>query len=69
MTSSLSHSTGHVMLKLTPRQARVLWAVIDGAADAGACSDGSGNTPAETRALAQISHKLLEQRVKWSSAK
>jgi len=47
----------HVVLKLTPRQAKLLWDIVDGAADAGACDDGL--TAQEQRTLSQISDKLL----------
>lgn len=47
----------HIILKLTPRQAKLLWDIIDGAADAGACDDGL--TPIERRGLDQIMTKLL----------
>lgn len=53
----------HVTLKLTPRQARVLWQTIDGAQDAGACKDGL--EPEERRALSAIDDKLLAQHSKW----
>lgn len=48
---------GHVILRLTPRQAKLLWGVIDGAADAGACEGGL--TAQEQRTLEQITTKLL----------
>lgn len=56
--------TGHVILKLTPRQAKLLWDIIDGASDAGACEDGL--TPLERRGLDQISTKLLPHILKRS---
>lgn len=53
----------HVALKLTPRQARILFNTVDGAADAGACADGL--TPDESRALQQVMTKLLAQHDRW----
>jgi hypothetical protein len=50
-------ATGHVTLKLTTRQAKFLWGILDGAADAGACEGGL--TPMEQRTISQISDKLL----------
>ena len=52
-------------LKLTPYQARVLWGIIDGAADAGACSGGL--EPREHEALESINNQLLKQHDKWKS--
>lgn len=52
-----------ITLKLTPTEAKILWNVVDGASDAGAC-DG-GNTEQETDALSDISSKLLKQHSKW----
>jgi|GEM_PF-4308286 len=52
-----------ITLKLTPLQARILWGVVDGAADAGAC-DG-GLEPFEADALNQITDKLLRSHDKW----
>lgn len=46
-----------VTLKLTERQALLLWNIIDGAADAGACEGGL--TPDEQSLLSDISEKLL----------
>lgn len=56
----------NITLKLTPLQARILWGVVDGAADAGAC-DG-GLEPHEATALNQITDKLLRHHSKWKSA-
>ncbi|MVB00110.1 hypothetical protein GN330_22955 [Nitratireductor sp. CAU 1489] len=56
----------YVTLKLTPYQARVLWGVADGAADAGACSDGL--EPKEAEALDAIVDKLLSSHAKWKHA-
>lgn len=47
----------HVILKLTPRQAKLVWDILDGAADAGACADGL--TPMERRTIEQVTNKLL----------
>ncbi len=55
----------YITLKLTPYQAKLLWAVVDGAADAGACLDGSGNSERETEALSIIADKLLDKRAQW----
>jgi hypothetical protein len=44
-------------IKLTPREARILWAVLDGALDAGAVEDGM--TSEENAILAPITSKLL----------
>lgn len=52
-----------ITIKLTPAQARILWGVVDGAADAGAC-DG-GLEPHEAAALNQITDKLLRHHDKW----
>lgn len=57
--------TGHITLKLTPRQARILWAILDGQADAGACE--GGNRPEEARAIASMTGKLNAQIDKWSA--
>lgn len=54
-----------VNIKLTPRQALVLFNIIDGAADAGACDDGL--YPDEARALQQVQDKLLAQHTLWKS--
>lgn len=58
-----------IYIRLTPYQAKILWGVIDGAADAGSCSDGSGNSERETNALGAISYKLLKHHAKWKDAK
>lgn len=52
-----------VNLRLTPLQARILWNIIDGAADAGACADGL--TAEESEACHQITMKLLKHHDKW----
>jgi len=56
-----------ITLRLTPVQARVLWNVVDGAADAGACK--GGNTRQEADALTRISGKLLDQHDRWKGVK
>lgn len=53
-------------IKLTPRQALVLFNILDGAADAGACDDGL--YPDEARALQQVQDKLLTQHALWKDA-
>jgi len=45
----------HLTLKLTERQAKLVWDIIDGARDAGA--DG-GLTPAEQRTLGDVMGKM-----------
>jgi hypothetical protein len=52
-----------IVIKLTPKQARTLWAVLDGAADAGACSGGLSKD--ESLAVAAIIGKLLTKRAMW----
>lgn len=52
-----------IIIRLTPIQAKILFNTVDGAADAGACSDG--NTPQEARALQAISAKLLNCIDQW----
>lgn len=44
-------------LKLTPRQAHILWTIVDGATDAGACAEGL--TDEENFILSPIRTKLL----------
>lgn len=56
-----------VTLKLTAIQAKVLFAIVDGQADAGACV--GGNTKQEARAIQQITSKLLDKIDIWSSVK
>lgn len=56
MTKSKWHEKP-ITIRLTAYQRKVLWGVVDGAADAGAC-DG-GLTPRESSALNIISEKLL----------
>lgn len=46
-----------IKIELTPTQAKVIWNLVDGQADAGACADG--NTAKEARALQQITMKLI----------
>lgn len=52
-----------IKITLTPVQARVLWAVVYGASDAGACE--GGNTPQEAKALEEIDAKLIKHHAKW----
>jgi len=56
-----------ITIKLTPYQARVLWGVVDGAIDAGACADGL--TRRESNALNSVTDKLLKQHAKWKGVK
>jgi hypothetical protein len=49
--------TKSITIRLTPRQARVLWGVVDGALDAGAC-DG-GLDAKESAALSAVSRKII----------
>ncbi len=53
-----------VNIRLTPYQAKVIWAVVDGAADAGVGT----NSDRETRALNAVASKLLDQHDKWKAA-
>lgn len=55
-----------VTIKLTPYQARVLWNVIDGAADAGACEGGLDE--GEANALEEVSEKSLSKHRLWAYA-
>lgn len=55
-----------ITLQLTPYQARILWGVVDGAADAGACKGGL--EPSEAKALDLISDKLLAQHAVWKGS-
>jgi uncharacterized protein with LGFP repeats len=52
-----------ITITLTPVQAKVLWAVVYGAGDAGACK--GGNTPQEAQALTEIDAKLVKHHAKW----
>ncbi len=52
-----------ITLSLTPYQAKILWGVVDGAADAGACQ--GGNSERETAALVRIGDLLINNRAKW----
>jgi|WetSurMetagenome_2_1015567.scaffolds.fasta_scaffold430908_2 hypothetical protein len=54
-------------LELTPIQAKVLFNTVDGAADAGSCSDGC--TKQELKALQSIMTKLLAMRNEWKDIK
>jgi len=54
-------------IDLTPVQARVLFNVCDGQADAGACE--GGNTPQEQEALRAIMGKLLKQHSQWKGVR
>lgn len=54
-----------IKIELTAIQAKVLFNVVDGAADAGACEDG--NTRQEARALQQITEKLLARLDAWKA--
>lgn len=56
-----------ITITLSPYQARVLWGVIDGAMDAGACEGGL--EPEESEALNAIDDKLLKHHPKWKDAK
>jgi hypothetical protein len=53
----------HITIRLTPRQARVLFEIVDGAADAGACEGGL--TKDESRALGSVTEKLMAERALW----
>lgn len=55
-----------ITITLTPYQAKILWGVVDGAADAGACE--GGNTQQETDALIAVTDKLLDHHEKWKDA-
>ena len=57
----------NITISLTPAQAKVIYNVIDGALDAGACE--GGNTAQEQRALAAVSMKLLDKRDLWRGVK
>lgn len=46
-----------VTIRLTAREARILWSIVDGALDAGACADGL--TDEENKVLRPIHDKLL----------
>lgn len=59
--------TAPIKIELTAIQAKILFNIIDGAADAGACDDGL--TKQEQRALEQISHKLLSRHGDWKHIK
>ena len=52
-----------VRLDLTPIQARIVFNVLDGQVDAGACE--GGNTPQERRALGEVMDKLLKNHAQW----
>lgn len=49
----------NVKIHLTPKQAKILWGVVDGAADAGACADGLSAD--ESRALQRVCDQILSQ--------
>lgn len=55
-----------INIKLTPRQALVMFNILDGAADAGACDDGLYQD--EARAIQQVLDKLLTQYMLWKDA-
>lgn len=59
-------STELITLKLTPKQAKILWQTIDGAADAGACEGGL--TKDEAEALGTIIKKLMKTHALWMHA-
>lgn len=56
-----------IKLTLTPTQAKILFNVVDGASDAGACEGGC--TPQEQRALGQIMTKLLDRHDAWKDVR
>lgn len=55
-----------ILVKLTPYQAKVLWGIVDGAVDAGACKDGLSER--ESEALNDCTTQLLRQQTKWKNA-
>lgn len=46
-------------IKLSPKEALIIWKIIDGALDAGACEDGL--TENENNALEKASDQLIKQ--------
>lgn len=48
-----------VTLRLTPKQARILWQIVDGAQDAGACAGGL--TQEEQDALEVVVTQILRK--------
>lgn len=46
-----------ITIRLTPYQAKVLWGIVDGALDAGACADGLTQT--ESAALEIVSQQII----------
>lgn len=48
-----------ITVRLTPRQAHIVWGIVDGAADAGACADGLSKT--ESAALNSVCSQILSQ--------
>lgn len=54
-------------IRLTPYQAKILWGIVDGAVDAGACKDGLSER--ESDALNSVTEKLLKHHGKWRDAK
>lgn len=55
-----------ITIKLTLDQARILWGVVDGALDAGACEGGLEEHEAE--ALRHVDSQLLRHFDKWRAA-
>jgi hypothetical protein len=56
-----------ITLKLALHEAEILWKIVDGAIDAGACEDGL--TPEESEVLNDISFALLKHRDKLAAAR
>lgn len=55
-----------IKLTLTPLEAAMIWNLVDGQSDAGACE--GGNTPSETKALHSLSDKLSSHIGKFRDA-
>ena len=54
-----------ITIRLTPKQAGLVWGILDGAADAGACEDGL--TRAEHVAVGRVIDQILSQTGKYPS--
>lgn len=59
-------SEAQIKISISPESAFVLWGVIDGALDAGACEGGL--EPYEREALLSVTEKLLKKHDLWKSA-
>lgn len=52
-------SQKRVTIRISPQQAKILWGIVDGALDAGACADGLSRK--ESNALNAVCTQILSQ--------